>query len=253
MCSSDLKLLTNMHVAFFAQADVAFRRAGAPNPAPGAAVAPAAANAKLPVEDTLDFLGKSYALHSVEWSKWQARMRAPKLIGRWAISAHVTGKGKYAGEMVIAQGAAEDEFTTRIRMQSLKDGSKIERTGSGLVYAGYAWRGRSKGAATPANSSPYDLTREMREALWISPDQNYAEGRWFWGEYQEFGVDLKLTRITADPMLVTMDRSALKAGSEKLRVKLVGENLPMDATAADLDFGSGVKVDRKSTRLNSSH
>ncbi|MEQ1883480.1 MAG: quinohemoprotein amine dehydrogenase subunit alpha [Bryobacteraceae bacterium] len=236
----DWKLLTNMHVAFYAQADVAFRRAGAPNPAPGAA-APAA-NAKLPVEDTLDFLGKSYGLHSPEWANWQARMRAPKLVGRWAIAAHVTGKGKYVGEMVIAQGAAEDEFTTRIKMQSLKDGSKLERTGSGLVYAGYAWRGRSKAAAVPANTSPYDLNREMREALWISPDQAYAEGRWFWGEYQEFGVDVKLTRITADPMLITADRSSIKSGSTSQRVKLVGENIPADAAAADLDFGSGIKV-----------
>ena len=29
---------------------------------------------------------------------------------------------------------------------------------------------------------------EMREVMWISPDQSQAEGRWFWGEYQEFGI-----------------------------------------------------------------
>jgi len=238
----DWKLLTNMHVAFYAQADVAFRRAGAPNPGPGAPPAPPAANARLPIEDTLDFLGKSYGLHSVEWSRWQTRMRAPKFAGRWAISAHITGKGKFFGEAVIAQGAAEDEFTTRVKLQSLSGGSKLERTGSGLVYAGYAWRGRSKGTAMPANASPGDLSHEMREALWISPDQNTAEGRWFWGEYQEFGVDVKMTRIEADPILVTADRSAMKAGSQNLRVKLMGENFPADAVASDLDFGSGVKV-----------
>lgn len=236
----DWKLLANMHVAFYAQADVWFRRAGAPNPGPGAPQPPP--NAKLPVEDTLDFLGKSYGLHSVEWSNWQARMRAPKLAGRWAVSAHITGKGKYFGEVVIAQGAAEDEFTTRVKLQSVKDGSKIERSGSGLVYAGYAWRGRSQGAAAPSNASPDNLLREMREAVVFSPDQSSAEGRWFWGEYQEFGVDVSLTRISADPLLVTSDLSALKAGAQNVRVKLMGVNLPADAAIADLDFGSGVKV-----------
>jgi quinohemoprotein amine dehydrogenase len=236
----DWKLLANMHVAFYAQAEVAFRRAGARNRGPGDE--PAAPGAKLPIENTLDFLGKNYGLHSVEWSNWQARMRTPKLAGRWAVSAHVTGKGKYVGELLVAQGAAEDEVTTRLKLQSVADGSKLERTGSGLVYAGYAWRGRSKGMAMPADASPDDLSREMREALWISPDQSYAEGRWFWGEYQEFGVDVKLTRISADPMLLTLDRSALKTGSMNLRVRLLGESFPADAAAADLDCGSGVIV-----------
>lgn len=238
----DWKLLTNMHVAFFAQADVAFRRAGAPNPAPGTPPPVLAPGAKLPIEDTLDFLGKSYGLHTVEWSNWQARMRAPKLAGRWAISAHITGKGKFFGEVVIAQGAAEDEFTTHIKLQSVKGGAELERSGGGLVYAGYAWRGRSKGTPLAANAPPDDLSHEMREALWFSPDQNTAEGRWFWGEYQEFGVDVKLTRISADPLLVTADVSALKAGTQNRRVKLMGENFPADAVAGDLDFGSGVKV-----------
>ncbi len=34
---------------------------------------------------------------------------------------------------------------------------------------------------------------ETREAMWFNPNQMEAEGRWYWGAYQEFGFDVKLT------------------------------------------------------------
>jgi quinohemoprotein amine dehydrogenase len=84
----------------------------------------------------------------------------------------------------------------------------------------------------------------MRETLWISPDQLWAEGRWFWGEYQEFGVDVKLVRATADARLIGVDHAMLKTGSQTSRIRLIGDNLPAQVAAADLDFGSGVAVRR---------
>ena len=91
--------------------------------------------------------------------------------------------------------------------------STISRTGHSVVYAGYAWRGRSKGTLA-ANAAPDDLGSEMREVMWVSPDQSSAEGRWFWGEYQEFGFDVKMQRASADPTLIGVDRTLLKAGSQ---------------------------------------
>jgi len=41
-----------------------------------------------------------------------------------------------------------------------------------------------------------------------------------------------------------VDRSALKTGSQSNRVRLIGDNLPAQITAADLDLGSGVTVRR---------
>ena len=252
----DWKLLSNMHIAFFAQAEQAFRAGcGASQPwcrpagpgrggaAAGAAAAPAPAGPhRLPIDEINDFLGKTYPLQSPEWSAWQARMRAPKLAGRWLVAAHVTGRGKFTGEVIITPGASDDEFSTKITLVSLNDGSKLERTGSGLVYAGHSWRGRSKAGAVGASLPPDSLSREMREAMWISPDQSYAEGRWFWGEYQEFGVDVKLIRVGAEPLVTLVSRSNLKTGSTAQRIKLLGENFPADAVAADLDFGPGVTV-----------
>jgi len=84
----------------------------------------------------------------------------------------------------------------------------------------------------------------MREVMWIAPDQLTAEGRWFWGAYQEFGVDVKMERASDGPTLIGTDLSALKTGSQGVAVKLFGDRLPADLAAADLDFGTGVMVAR---------
>jgi len=239
-------LLADLHSALYQQADAAFRRNGAGPIGDGAGAGgagdAAAAQANISLDASLDFLGQNYGLHTPEWSAWRARMRTPKIAGRWLIAAHIQGRGKYYGELTIAQGAAEDEFTTTVKLQPVSEGPAITRTGAGLVYAGYSWRGRSKGATTPANPLPGDLSSEMREAMWFSPDQTWAEGRWFWGEYQEFGIDVKLKRVTPEPVLLTLDRYSLKTGSQAQTVRLIGANLPAQMAPGDLDFGSGIAV-----------
>ena len=98
------------------------------------------------------------------------------------------------------------------------------------------------GAAAPRerrlpNAAPDDLGSEMREVMWVSPDQSTAEGRWFWGEYQEFGFDVKMQRASADPTLIGVDRSLLKTGSQGTRVRLIGGKL----AGADCARGSGFR------------
>ncbi|HLG98935.1 MAG TPA: quinohemoprotein amine dehydrogenase subunit alpha [Bryobacteraceae bacterium] len=243
--ADDWKLLTNFHVAFYPTAEQAFRRGLAAGGGGNAPPVPPREEGppKLPVDDALAYLGKAAPLHTPEWAAWRARMRAPKLAGRWLVSAHIPGKGNYVGELAIEPGAAEDEFTTNVKLQSVRDGSTLVRSGQGLVYAGYSWRGRSKGS-TSGTAAVDDLNKEAREVLWFSPDETQAEGRWFWGQYQEFGVDLKLRRASSDPTLIGVDRMALKAGSQANRVRLLGDNFPAQVNPSDLDFGSGVTVRR---------
>jgi len=254
-------LLADMHSALYQQAEAAFRRtaaAGFGGASAGAragrgggrgaaasgeaAATAAAAQPTISLDATLDFLAKEYPLHTPEWGAWRARMRAPRLAGKWLIAAHVPGHGKYYGELTVAPGAAEDEFTTTATLRPVGGGAALTRTGKGIVYAGYSWRGSSRSGAPAANAAPDDLASPMREALWFSPDQTWAEGRWFWGEYQEFGVDVKLRRVTAEPILISIDRYSLKTGSQGQRVRILGANLPAQVAAADLDFGSGVSV-----------
>ncbi len=238
--ASDWKLLANLHIALYPQADELFRyglRAGDEGSA-------GAGEKVVPLDAALTYLGKAAPLQTPEWAAWRARMRAPKLAGRWLVSADVPGKGKYYGEMVVEPGAnADDEFTTRVTLKSVKDGSTITRSGHSLVYTGYAWRGHSAGTTAPGND-PDDLSREMREVMSVATDQLSAQGRWFWGQYQEFGMDVKLQRASAEPTLVGVDKAALKSGTSGTRIRLIGDNLPEQLAVADLDFGSGVTVDK---------
>jgi len=241
--AEDWKDLANLHIALYPQADEAFRlglSAGGMDEErhhlePGA---------PLPVDIALAYLSKTAPLDTPEWASWRARMRAPKLAGRWLVSAYLPGKGKFFGDLEVEPvSGTDDEFNTKVKLTSLKTGATISRTGHSVVYAGYAWRGRSKGTLA-ANASPDDLGNEMREVLWVSPDQSTAEGRWFWGQYQEFGFDVKLQRPSADPTLIGVDRTLLKTGSTGTRVKLIAESLPAQVAPGDLDFGTGVTVKR---------
>jgi quinohemoprotein amine dehydrogenase len=248
----DWRLLTNLHSALYPQAEAAFRRPAFPPAASdgagrggrGAAGASAAAPGNPPVDETIDFLAKNYGLHTPEWAAWRARMRAPKIAGRWLVSAYITGRGKYYGEMLIEPGGAEDEFVTRVKLQSIGGGPALSHAGTGLVYAGYSWRGRSKASGMPTGTAPNDLSHEMREVMWLSPDQLSAQGRWFWGAYDEFGFDVKMERASDGPMLITTDRTSLKTGTQGTPIKIFADHLPAEIAPEDLDFGAGVTVKR---------
>ena len=206
--AEDWKDLANLHIALYPQAEEAFRLGiNAGGGGGGEEARHAEPGAPLPVDIALAYLCKTAPLQTPEWAAWRARMRAPKLTGRWMVSAYIPGRGKFYGDMEV-EAAAEPTTSSqqRVKLTSVKDGSTISRTGHSVVYAGYSWRGRSKGTAA-ANATPDDLGSEMREVMWVSPDQSTAEGRWFWGEYQEFGFDVKMQRASADPTLIGVDRS----------------------------------------------
>jgi len=235
---NDWQLLQNLHVALYAQAEAGFVRPPSRGPAtPGAAPQPQ------PGEAAIEYLSKSAALHTPEWGAWKARQRTPRFTGKWLVSASMPGRGKYVGEMTVEQGPKQDEFKTSVTLKSLKNGSTLTRTGTSIVYGGYSWRGRSAGA-NAASAKLDDAGSEARETLWIAPDQSTAEGRWYWGEYQEFGFDVKLQRVTAAPVLSAVDVYSLRTGTKAAQVKVYGDSLPGGLTAADLDFGAGVKVNR---------
>jgi len=202
-----------------------------------------AARFKLPPnEEAVAFLSKAAPLHTPEWDAWSAKKPATNLAGRWLVTASVRGHGKYYGELQV-QPAADGDFTTSVRLTSVSDGSRFVRSGRSVVYGGYAWRGRSKGPETAA-SAPDDVFSEAREVLWFAPDQLTAEGRWFWGQYQEFGFDVKLRRAGSEPALLAVDRASLKAGSQSSRIRLLGDHFPGGVMPGDLEFGPGVAVRR---------
>jgi quinohemoprotein amine dehydrogenase len=198
-------------------------------------------------EEAFAFLTKTAPLRTPEWDAWNARDRSRKLAGHWLVSAYAPGHGRYYGEMDIASGSGEIEVHTTTTLKSIYDGSTIKRSGVSTIYGGYAWRGRSRGSAGP-NSAADDLGAEAREVLWIAPDQSRGQGRWFWGQYHELGFDVTLQRASADTTLLGADRSSLQIGSQRSRVRLIGDNFPARVRPADLNFGAGVVVRRVVSR-----
>jgi quinohemoprotein amine dehydrogenase len=190
--------------------------------------------------EAVEYLAKAAPLHTPAWDDWKSRSVTKDLTGRWLVVASVPGHGNYYGEMQMAR-AGDDEYDTRVSLTSVKDGSRVSRSGRSAVFGSYAWRGRSKGTG-PTGSAPDDLASEAREVLLIAPDQSTAEGRWFWGQYQEFEFNVKLRRASSEPTLIGVDRSSLKTGSIATRIRLTGDSFPDKISDTDLDFGSGVTV-----------
>ena len=73
-------------------------------------------------------------------------------------------------------------------------------------------------------------------------DESELTGRWFWGTYQEFGMDVTMQRATSGTSVLGVDVGALKAGSADNTVRIFGSQLPSSLGNADIDLGPGVAV-----------
>jgi quinohemoprotein amine dehydrogenase len=141
--------------------------------------------------------------------------------------------------MDVEAVSSGESFSTKTKLVYVKDDFVLTEAGKSLVYTGYAWRGRSnadKPGATPNDPSA------MREVMMLSRDQSQLEGRWFWGAYQEFGMDVKMRRATAGPTVLGVDVYSLKSGTTGGEVRIYGDHFPTDISVADLDLGTGVSV-----------
>lgn len=233
-------LLRNLHVAMYSQADAQFRRPVVDSAQPAV---PAGTKAPLPVEVALKYMNTNAPLVTPDWTKWQARQQSAKLGGKWLVNAFLPGKGSYAGEMIISPVGSDDDYTTTTTLKSLADGSTLTLKGKGMVYTGYSWRGTSSSGTRAARpDSPEG--RETRETMLFSADRKSAEGRWFWGDYKEFGFNVKLTRAGAEPVIGSIWPYALKAGTKGATLKLIGSGIPAGLKPADIDLGKGVTISK---------
>ena len=230
-------LLVNMHAGYFPVVEFqGFRRFPPP---PDAPPPPPGTDTRHPADRAVDFLAKNFPLNTPEWATWRANLRTPKIAGRWLVTGYLIGQGRVFGEMTITPGAAEDEFITNTKLRFVKDGTTVTRTGRSIVYTGYSWRGRSTGNGNSATDP-----KEMREVMLLNRDSSQLEGRWFWGEYEEFGLDVTLRRVDTEMLVQGLDRFSIPKSSTNAQVKIYGGNLPADLKAADIDFGPGITVKR---------
>ncbi|HMD35656.1 MAG TPA: quinohemoprotein amine dehydrogenase subunit alpha [Vicinamibacterales bacterium] len=238
-------LLAAMHRGYYPLVDnqpmnsgPGFRRFGGPPREPEADGRPP--DPRQPMERALEHLTKTLPFVTSEWSAWSAAMQPPKLAGRWAIVGTLPGKGAVYGQLTItADGPAPDSFTTETRYTVARTGETATRTGKALVYTGYQWRGRSNApGANAANADPW------REVLFVERDWKQMWGRWFTGAYDETGVDVKLLRLSNDPVVTGTSVIAIRTASTTRPVKIFGANLPTNLTASDIGLGQGVTVAR---------
>jgi quinohemoprotein amine dehydrogenase len=231
---ADWQYLENMHVAFFPSARfTAFDHPHDRGSGSGSPKGPT------PAEQALEYIVKSSPLHTTEWAAWQASMQTPRIAGRWLISGNEPGKGPFFGEMTIEPSATGDSFTTKTKVTCGDGAPVLASSGKALVYTGYNWRGRS--TVEKAGTGP-EAPQTVREVMALSKDQNEFTGRWFWGEYSEFGMDVTMRRATSAPMLIGVDKPSLKAGAPDATMRIYGDALPGNLTTGDVDLGPGVKV-----------
>ncbi|HEX3645503.1 MAG TPA: quinohemoprotein amine dehydrogenase subunit alpha, partial [Vicinamibacterales bacterium] len=149
------------------------------------------------------------------------------------------GKGPIYGQMTVTSDpSAADSFTTETRYTVGRSGETVTRTGKALVYTGYQWRGRSSGGNATGSGLPW------REVMFVEGDWTQMWGRWFTGAYDETGIDVKLTRLTSDPVVLGTSVAALKTGATGVAVRIFGANLAGAPKAEDIGMGPGVKIAR---------
>jgi quinohemoprotein amine dehydrogenase len=229
-------LLIAMHRGWYPLVDFqAFRRTGPVPRDRGPDGRPP--DLRQPVEKAVDHLAQAFPLKTREWSAWAATMRPARIEGTWSLMGSEPGKGAIYGKVTIARdGNAPDEFTTTMSYTFARTGESVTRTGRGIVYTGYQWRGRSTQGADDSTS--------LREVLWVDRDWRNMSGRWFAGGYDELGMDVFLQRNGGDLRILGTDKTSLRAGVNGQEVKVYGLNIPQALRPADVDLGPGMAVTR---------
>ena len=186
-------------------------------------------------------LSEDQPLFTESWDTWTKNRRDVPLAGTWTVVGHETGRGDLVGTAEL-QREAEGEYTVTWRL-SFSDGTRLERSGRGLLYAGYSWRGRSQ--------DPGPDGAQWREVLLLDDAWQQLRGRLFTGNYDEIGVDVTLHRDLARPRVLAVSDGAIPVPGVGHRVTVHGEALPATLTADDFFVGKGLRitaVERQSDR-----
>ena len=179
-------------------------------------------------EKALTYLAQRFPLHTPEWER--EKDQPPLGQGSWVVSGHEPGRGDYVGTMDIAPG--KDGTYQSVTNLEFAGGEREERTGEGVCYGGYAWRGSTRSSDG----------RTIREVFELSSDRTTARGRWFLEEHPEVGGEEQLYLKTGPARIIGVLPRALKIPTAETSITIVGINLPTGLGAADLHLGSNIKV-----------
>ncbi len=178
----------------------------------------------------LEKLSKEQPLFTPEWEAWSQHKREVPLAGTWTVHGHETGRGDIIGTLVLSR-ADVDEYTLTWNL-NWSDGSSETRTGKGVLYAGYSWRGRSQG---PDRSN-------WREVLLLDENWQTLKGRVFQGQYDEIGMDVTLDRDVGRARIVTLGNASVPVPTLAHKVDVYGEHFEDTIKVSDFFIGQGLAV-----------
>ncbi|MCY3704442.1 MAG: quinohemoprotein amine dehydrogenase subunit alpha [Gammaproteobacteria bacterium] len=229
------ELLMSTHRGYYPLADFqAFLRMGPTPDQPGPDGEPP--DTRQPMERAVDHLSEVFPLHTPEWAAWSATMRPSRLEGTWVMSGHQPGRGALYGTVTMGDGGEQDAFVTRASYTFPATGETVTRRGRGLVYTGYQWRGRS--------FESDEADGAMREVMLVERGMNEISGRWFRGDYDEIGMDVRLTRVAGSPVVAGVHPRALQLGGGEREVRIFGAGFADGVGPGDVDLGPGLTVNR---------
>ena len=152
---------------------------------------------------------------------------------------HETGRGDIIGTLEMRR-SGEDEYQLTWNLR-WSDGSTAVRTGKGVLYAGYSWRGRTTG----------EDGVNWREVLLLDDQWQQFKGRVFSGSYDEIGFDVTLDRDLGRARIITLANASVPVPSIDHAIEVHGEGFGPNVKASDFFIGKGLTVtgvERKSDR-----
>lgn len=176
--------------------------------------------------ETVKELGKLLPYASDAWTAWQAKEKQ-SAAGSWRIVGHAPGKGGFQGMVEVkAEGGDNYSFSNTLEYE---DGSKVVRTGKGIVYAGHEWRSSASG----------DDGQKVRAIMGMSEDGKTAAGRSYLADNDTVGAHMSAVRVDgASPQVMAVHPSHIRQGTTAT-VKVHGVGL---SDAVDLGAGLTSKV-----------
>ena len=160
------------------------------------------------------------------WTAWKDKPKQ-SAAGTWRIVGRAPGKGGFQGIADIkADGDDTYTFTNTLEYE---DGSKVVRTGKGVVYAGHEWRSSSSG----------DDGNKVRAVMGMSEDGKSAAGRSYLADNDTIGGSMTAVRVEgAAPQVMAVQPSHIRQGATTT-VKVHGVGL---SDAVDLGAGLTTRV-----------
>ncbi len=182
------------------------------------------------VDRVLDQLKAKYPFETDAFRAYRAKGPGPGIAGRWFLDGHHPGEGPIAGIVEFTPGDAAGDYDIAGDLVHA-DGAAERRSGSGVLYGGFSFRGRDQG----------DRLGERRATLMLSDDGETLTGRLFAGRFGEDGLDVELSRLGTGPRIAAVWPPSARTGSAPGGVRVLGAGFTEEAASA-LDLGTGVRV-----------